>query len=139
MGMPGCGYISLVLFGHGTQDIVLYNRDPQCNGALCTERVEVASMTFGVSWFHQTAIYCHPSPALRTNILALFTNARISSSNELRSCSGTLGSPRLAAADTRKAGLAISISNSCNTSGYKRWCEEMCTTRCKRLTGPPEV
>lgn len=75
-----------------------------------------------VSIYRHTTYYaCHPSPAFRTNIRALFTKARIRSSNALRSCSGALGSPRLSAVERRSAGLEISISSSCRTSGYFGW------------------
>lgn len=55
---------------------------------------------------------CHPSFAFFTNILALLTNDRISSSNALRSSSGTFGSPRLAAVESSSPERAISTSNS---------------------------
>lgn len=64
--------------------------------------------------------YSQPSPvALRTNILALFTKARMSSSNAFRSCSEAFGSPRLAAVARRRAGRLISSSSSWKISGCR--------------------
>jgi hypothetical protein len=71
--------------------------------------------------------YCHPSPELRTSMRALLTKARISSSKALRSCSETVGSPRLAAVATRSAGRANSSSSSCRISG----CESVSKTKVK--------
>lgn len=56
--------------------------------------------------------HCQPSIEFRTRIRALFTKARISSSNALRSSSGTFGSPLRAAVDSSISGLAISTSSS---------------------------
>ena len=68
----------------------------------------------------QVRSHCQPPFAFRASIRALFTKARISSSNAERSCSGRLSSPRFAAAPTSSRESANSTSNSCSTSGCTR-------------------
>ena len=68
---------------------------------------------------NNSAPYCHLSPAFLTSIRALFTKALMSSSNALRSCSDTFGSPRFRAVESRRAGRDISSSNSWRTSGCR--------------------
>ncbi len=83
------------------------------------ERVESKGGGIGGVWRGGEDRYCcHPSPAFRTSILALFTNALMSSSNALRSGSEAFGSPRFAAVESRYSGLASSSSNSCRISGW---------------------